>query len=70
MGDLLYACDNLARKANIDPGMALRGTNLKFDRRFRRVEAWLAADGRGPAEASLVEMETLWVKAKNEDRGA
>jgi MazG family protein len=37
LGDLLFACVNLARKSNIDPGMALRGTNLKFDRRFRRV---------------------------------
>ena len=70
LGDLLFACVNLARKANIDPGMALRGTNLKFDRRFRRVEALLAAEGRGPAEASLEDMETLWVQAKNEERGA
>ncbi|MSO73188.1 MAG: nucleoside triphosphate pyrophosphohydrolase [Rhodospirillaceae bacterium] len=68
VGDLLFACVNLARKANIDPGMALRGTNLKFDRRFRRVEALLAAQGRGPTEASLPEMENLWVQAKNEER--
>jgi len=68
VGDLLFACVNLARKANIDPGMALRGTNLKFDRRFRRVEALLAAEGRAPAQASLDEMETLWVQAKNEER--
>lgn len=68
VGDLLFACVNLARKANIDPGMALRGTNLKFDRRFRRVETQLAAQGRAPAEASLDEMEALWVQAKNEER--
>ena len=69
IGDLLFACVNLARKANIDPGMALRGTNLKFDRRFRRVEALLANQGRTPGDASLDEMEALWVKAKNEERG-
>jgi ATP diphosphatase len=68
IGDLLFACVNLARKANIDPGMALRGTNLKFERRFRRVETLLAAQGRGPAQASLDEMEALWVKAKHEER--
>ncbi len=68
VGDLLFACVNLARKANIDPGMALRGTNLKFDRRFRRIEALLAAAGRTPAEATLAEMEALWVQAKNEER--
>ena len=70
VGDLLFACVNLARKAGIDPGMALRGTNLKFDRRFRRVEALLAGEGRGPSDASLEEMEKLWVQAKNEERGA
>ncbi len=69
IGDLLFACVNLARKANIDPGMALRGTNLKFDRRFRRVETLLAAKGKAPAEATLDEMEALWVQAKNEERG-
>jgi ATP diphosphatase len=68
VGDLLFACVNLARKANIDPGMALRGTNLKFDRRFRRVEALLAAKGKSPSEASLEEMEVLWVQAKIEER--
>ena len=68
VGDLLFACVNLARKANIDPGMALRGTNLKFDRRFRRIEALLADQDRDPAEASLAEMESLWIQAKNEER--
>jgi len=68
VGDLLFACVNLARKAGIDPGMALRGTNLKFERRFRRVETVLAADGRTPSDASLEEMEGLWVQAKQEER--
>ena len=68
IGDLLFACVNLARKANIDPGMALRGTNLKFGRRFRRVESLLAAHGRTPGEATLDEMEKLWVRAKIEER--
>jgi len=70
IGDLLFACVNLARKANVDPGMALRGTNLKFDRRFRRVEALLAAQGRSPEQASLEEMEALWIQAKHEEREA
>ncbi|MCC6913915.1 MAG: nucleoside triphosphate pyrophosphohydrolase [Rhodospirillaceae bacterium] len=68
IGDLLFACVNLARKAGIDPGMALRGTNLKFDRRFRRVEALLCAAGKSPEGATLDEMENLWVQAKHEER--
>jgi ATP diphosphatase len=69
LGDLLFACVNLARKAGIDPGMALRGTNLKFERRFRRVEALLRAAGKAPEGASLDEMEELWIQAKHEERG-
>lgn len=68
LGDLLFACVNLARKAGIDPGMALRGTNLKFDRRFRRVETLLREAGKTPEAASLDEMEELWVQAKHEER--
>jgi nucleoside triphosphate diphosphatase len=68
IGDLLFACVNLSRKADIDPGTALRGTNLKFERRFRRVEALLAAKGKTPEQAGLEEMETLWVQAKAEER--
>ncbi|TAL00215.1 MAG: nucleoside triphosphate pyrophosphohydrolase, partial [Rhodospirillaceae bacterium] len=68
LGDLLFACVNLARKAGVDPGMALRGANLKFDRRFRRIETFLAAAGRTPEQATLEEMEALWVQAKIEER--
>lgn len=68
IGDLLFAAVNLARKSGVDPGMALRGTNLKFDRRFRRIEHWLAEAGQRPEYATLEEMEALWVKAKAEER--
>lgn len=68
LGDLFFALVNLARRLEIDPEAALRGTNAKFDRRFRHVEAALAAQGRGPAEASLQEMEALWVDAKRGER--
>lgn len=64
VGDLLFACVNLARKLDLDPETALRRGNRKFERRFRRIEAALAAQGRGPAEASLDEMEALWIAAK------
>jgi ATP diphosphatase len=64
MGDILFACVNLARKLNIDPERALNRTNAKFDRRFRHVEAELKATGREPETASLDEMEALWVAAK------
>lgn len=68
LGDLLFALVNLARHLDIDPETALRGTNAKFDRRFRQVEASLAAQGRSPSQASLDEMEALWVEAKRSER--
>lgn len=68
MGDLLFACVNLARKLTIDPERALSRANIKFDRRFRHVEAGLRATGRSPAEASLDEMEALWQAAKAHER--
>jgi ATP diphosphatase len=68
VGDLLFAVTNLARHLDVDAEKALRGTNAKFERRFRSVEAALSARGRGPGEASLDEMEALWCKAKATER--
>lgn len=68
IGDLLFAVANLARHAEVDPDAALRGTNEKFRHRFRHIETSLAAKGRSPAEASLDEMEALWVEAKSRPR--
>ncbi|TWB17236.1 ATP diphosphatase [Nitrospirillum amazonense] len=68
LGDLVFALANLARHIDIDPETALRGTNAKFERRFRQIEAWLAEGGRGPADATLEEMEALWQKAKGLER--
>jgi ATP diphosphatase len=69
LGDVLFALTNLARRLDIDPEGALRGTNAKFDRRFRHVEAMLAEDGRRPEDASLDDMEALWQRAKTFEPG-
>ncbi len=65
LGDVLFAMANLARHLEIDPESALRGTNDKFRRRFAHIETRLAEKGRTPAEASLDEMEAIWVEAKS-----
>ncbi len=64
IGDLLFAVANLARHCGVDPEKALRGTNAKFERRFAAVEDGVAASGRRLGEASLEEMDELWVGAK------
>jgi ATP diphosphatase len=70
LGDLLFACANLARKLDVDPETALRSTNAKFERRFRRIEDWLAESGKTPGQSTLAEMDALWNRAKAEERGS
>jgi MazG family protein len=64
IGDLLFACTNLARHFKVDPERALRGTNRKFERRFRYIEDQLANRGLKPEELDLDELEQLWLEAK------
>jgi tetrapyrrole methylase family protein/MazG family protein/ATP diphosphatase len=68
MGDVLFVCANLARMLDVDPEEALRGANAKFTRRFHAIEQALAADGRGPEQSDLAEMDALWNAAKRAER--
>ncbi len=68
IGDLLFACVNLARHADVDAEAALRQANDKFERRFRGVETALAAEDKSTATASLDEMERLWQRNKLRDK--
>jgi MazG family protein len=64
LGDVLFAVANLARHCKVDPEVALRATNDKFEKRFRYIEKKLGDQGRKPADATLGEMEALWQEAK------
>jgi ATP diphosphatase len=68
-GDLLFAVVNLARHIGADPEAALRGANVKFERRFGFIEQALAATGKTPQQSSLSEMDALWEAAKTAERG-
>jgi len=61
LGDLLFTVVNLGRHLEADAEMALRGTNLRFRRRFRAME--LAA-ARPLEELAPEELEWLWEQAK------
>jgi ATP diphosphatase len=67
LGDLLFACVNLSRHLEVDPESALRAATAKFERRFRCIENWLAETGRTPQQATLVELDALWERAKAEE---
>jgi MazG family protein len=69
VGDLLFVVVNLARHLNVDPESALRRTNAKFERRFRAMEAALAACGEKAEDQSLDTLEELWQAAKRAERG-
>lgn len=61
LGDLLFAAVNLARKLEIEPENALRGTLERFESRFRWVER---SAGKPLREASAAELDALWERAK------
>jgi MazG family protein len=63
-GDLLFVMANIARHLGVDPEAALRDANAKFTRRFKSIEAALAAEGRKPEDSTLEEMDRLWDDAK------
>ncbi len=64
LGDLLFVCANLARHAQVDVGAALRQANLKFERRFRAMEAQADRDGQAMADLDLDAQERLWQQVK------
>jgi len=64
LGDLLFSVVNFARHLEVDAEGALRRANLKFERRFRAMEAALAASGRAADEVDSETLEQLWDVAK------
>lgn len=70
IGDLLFSVTNLARHFGIDPESALRRTNTKFERRFGAIETSLARQGKSLEDATLDQMERIWMEAKKEERNS
>jgi MazG family protein len=66
LGDLLFACVNLCRKAGVHASLALDKANAKFQRRFERVEAKARERGVQLGAASLEALDELWDEAKTE----
>ena len=69
VGDLLFACVNLARHVGVEPEAALRAANAKFTARFHRIEAALAKSGQSARDVGLHELDRLWEEAKQAERG-
>jgi len=70
IGDLLFAVVNLARKAHVQPTLALDRANLKFQQRFREVERLALEKGLEVESAGLEKLDELWDEAKRVGRTA
>jgi MazG family protein len=68
VGDLFFVLVNIARYLSLDPESALKRTNRKFKQRFQWVEEQLRASGRGPQQASMEELESLWQQSKQREK--
>jgi tetrapyrrole methylase family protein/MazG family protein len=66
-GDLLFALVNVARLLGLDAEGCLQQAVEKFRRRFVRMEAEIAAEGKRLTQASLEEMDRSWELVKGDE---
>lgn len=66
VGDLLFACVNLARHLDVDAEAALKASNEKFERRFARMEQLAAQRNQPLNHFDATEWEALWQEAKRD----
>jgi nucleoside triphosphate diphosphatase len=67
IGDLFFAAVNLARKAGVEPGLALERANRKFRDRFDALEQLAAERGIDVTAAGLSALDALWEEVKREE---
>ena len=64
LGDMLFTLVNLSRHYGVDPEVALRGSALKFARRFRDMEDMCRREGLRMEDMTLEELDRLWEASK------
>jgi MazG family protein len=64
LGDLLFACVNVARKLNVDPELELREATRRFRDRVESAERLAAADGKSWVDSSLSQQDHYFDRAK------
>ena len=67
VGDLLFACVNVARLLNVDEEEALNKSIKKFVKRFKFVEENLLKQDKNLNDSTLDEMNALWEDSKKYD---
>ena len=66
LGDLLFACVNVARRLDADPELELRQATRRFVARVEEAERLAAADGRTWTELELADQDRYFDQAKKE----
>jgi len=69
LGDLLFACVNMCRKAGVHASLALDRANAKFALRCQMMEEAGAARGERLADLGLDRLDELWEEAKKQGHG-
>jgi len=67
LGDTLFTVVNIARHAGIDPELAMRRANAKFETRFKHMEAAIKTAGESIGDLSIERLESYWLQAKQEE---
>lgn len=68
LGDILFLLSNYGRMLGIHAEEALRKCNVKFERRFRGLEADFKDKGISMKDVDLKQMEIAWVSQKLKER--
>ena len=64
LGDVLFACVNVARRLNVDPELELRAASARFRARVEEAERLATAEGRTWTELPLEEQDAYFDRAK------
>ena len=64
IGDLFFTLVNLSRHYNLEPEDIIRKANLKFEKRFRKMEDEANKTKVNLEDLEISELETLWQKIK------
>jgi MazG family protein len=67
LGDFLFSTAQLSRHLGINPELALRKANLKFLKRFAKVEALIVSENKKFSELSQQDLDVYWNQAKKLD---
>ena len=70
LGDLFFVLVNFGRMLGADCEESLRQGNNKFERRFKGIERALKSSNTDIKDASLAQMEALWIEEKKKERKA